>query len=196
MSEETALNLKEAEAHLSAVEKEATERKQELLAAVAEHLPRHAQGLAKRTARSQPEVAKGLGVEGVQKLRSELEDKAQELADDVAGAASQIKWKKPSRYSPVAPNDVSTSLFDFMYGIRVSRLAKVFKDHGFSINDDNNRGSQSLVLPQSLFSGDDIKAEMQTLGTAMMAVTNAEQAIAAAKKADDLAEVDDLWGED
>jgi hypothetical protein len=195
MSEETALKLKEAEAHFSAMEKDATARKNELLGAVAERLPAHAKDLAKRTAQSQAEATKALGAEGVKKLRKELDDMAEELAADVAGAVSEIRWPKPTTYNPVTPNDVGTSLFNYMRGPKMNRMATVFKEHGFSIHDDNARGSQSLVLPQSLFSQDEISAEIKALGAALTAVMKAEKAVEAAKKADDLAAVDDLWGE-
>ncbi|MCC3283341.1 hypothetical protein [Arthrobacter caoxuetaonis] len=195
MSDETALKLKEAEAHFSAMEKDATARKNELLGAVAERLPAHAKNLAKRTAQSQAEATKALGAEGVKKLRKELDDMAEELAADVAGAVSEIKWPKPTMYNPVTPNDVRTSLFNYMYGPKMNRMATVFKEHGFSIHDENARGSQSLVLPQSLFSLDEISAEIKALAAALTAVTKAEKAVEAVKKADDLAAVDDLWGE-
>lgn len=195
MSEETALKLKDAEAHFSAMEKEATARKNELLAAVAERLPGHAKALAKRTAQSEPEVTKALGAEGNKELRSQLDNLASELAADVASAVSEVEWPKPSHYSSMTPNDVRKALADFMRGHKMSRFAKVFKDHGFSTCDGNNRGAQSLVLPQSFFSEDEVSAEIKALGAALMAVAKAEMAVETAKKADDLAAVDDLWGD-
>ncbi|QHK22613.1 hypothetical protein GU243_23915 (plasmid) [Pseudarthrobacter psychrotolerans] len=195
MSEETAQKLKEAEAHLSSMEDEATARKNELLIAVAERLPGHARQLAKRTGQSEPDVTRALGTEGIKELRSQLEDLASELAADVAGAVSEVTWPKPSHFSSVKPNDVRKSLFEFMYGQKMTKFAKVFKDHGFNTYDGNNRGHQSLVLPQSFFSEDEIAEEIKALGTVLMAVTKAEMAVEAAKKADDLAAVDDLWGD-
>lgn len=195
MSEETALKLKEAEAAFASAEAAATTSKNELLATVARHLPGHAKHLAKRTAQSEPDVTRALGADGVTKLRAELEATADELAADIAGAASKIIWPTPSHFSPVTSNDIRTALFNYLHGQRVGKLAKLFKDSGYNIHDNNNRGSQSLVLPQFLFKEEEMSAEIKSLGSTLMALFKANEAVVAAKKADDLADVDDLWGD-
>jgi hypothetical protein len=83
-------------------------------------------------------------------------------------------------------------LFNYMYGSRVNKLAGVFKRRGYSIHDNNRQGSQSLVLPQTLYE----EAWFGPVAHALNALGEAERAVSKAKADDDSSAVDEIWGDD
>jgi hypothetical protein len=190
MSGETAQKLNEARAAETERRAEADDRIRECLTAVARGIPARVDEVGKKAAHDQPDVARELGVEGIKDLRRELADAAAVLASEVEAAAEQIKWpRQQSEYSQVKPRDIHSALFNFLYGQRVDSLASILKRHGFPIHDDNAQRSQSLILPQTLYSESDFAAVAEALS--LLGIAN--RAVAAAKAADDRDVVDSLW---
>ncbi len=194
MSEETALKLKKAEAALSALENDVDVRKEEFLAAVATHIPRKVAEFAKKTAHSEPGVTTSLGAEGVKAMRAELENLADQLARDVAGASSSLVWPKPNQYVELKFNKLHSALFDFMRP-KVEKLAQVFKRNGYDVHDKNRQHAQGLVLPQWFYSEGDLTAETKSLIAGLSQLEQAKLAVQQAKRAHDASTVADLWGD-
>lgn len=194
MSDDTRSALRRAEEELTSARHHARTIELQLLHAIAAELPARAEELARKTAHSQPEVTKSLGRDGVGKLRADLRSKADELADAVREGVDAIKWpQRESNYSPVKAREVQTAIFTFLYGSRVDSMATIFKRVGFSVQDDNAQRSQGLVLPQWLFSEDDLEGQFEAVAQALSAVADARAATARAKAADDKDAVDELW---
>jgi hypothetical protein len=190
VSEETTQKLLAALAEEDRRRAEADQLKRQTLANVAGGIPARLDELAKRTAHAQPDVAKRLGADGIKTLRSELAASAAALAAEVEGAATEVKWpKKQGEFSEVKTRDVHSALFKFMYGKRINAIAEIFKRHGFDIQDDNAQRSQGLVYPQALYD----EGEFAPLAGALNALTDAEWAVAKAKKDDDQDIVESLW---
>lgn len=63
-----------------------------------------------------------------------------------------------SGFDKMDARKIHSTLFQYMYGKRVDKLAAVFKRHGYSIHDDNVQRTQGLVLPQSLYEEDSCRA--------------------------------------
>lgn len=192
MSESTAQELKRAETAVEARQQAADEEKRACLRVVAEGLPAAIDGIAKRTAQAQPDVTKALGVDGITKLRADLAAKASELAVELEDAIERIEWPSPSsEWSTTSKRDVQSALFHYFYGGRANRVAAIFKQRGYAIEDDNHQRSQGLVHPHSFYREDDF-----------VAVADAQNSLAAArrdydeaKKADDEDTVSGIWGD-
>lgn len=192
MSDDTQRRLEEAVSAASRVRDEANQKKNECLNQVADGLPGKLDALAKGVAQAEPEVTKTLGKAGIQQLRTELANEGAVLAADIRGAVDRVKWPMPhSDFDKVEPRKIHSALFEYMYGLRVDKLAAVFKRHGFSIHEDNSRRTQGLVLPQSLYDEDAFGPVAQALN----ALGEAERAVSKAKAEDDRSTVDDIWGE-
>lgn len=192
MSEQTAQNLRKAEAEESRLRTEVNAQVRECLTSIARDIPSRVDEVAKGAAHSEPEVAKQLGAEGIRSLRQELADAAKAFAAEIEAAAEQIQWPRTqSSFSGVTSSDVHSALFKFLHGRRVDTLAVILKRHGFSIRDDNAQRKQGLILPQHLYDRDGFSS----LAEALTSLSAAERAVIAAKAADDSAAVDSLWGE-
>jgi hypothetical protein len=97
-----------------------------VLESIARDIPKYVDGLAKKEAQKQPDVARQLGSVGVKDLRKELAEAAAPLASEIEAANGQINWLGTQR----GARDVRSALFDFMYGPRVNRIAAILKRHG------------------------------------------------------------------
>lgn len=193
MTEETARELEEVRARVAKVGAEAEHRKQDFLAVIARGIPSYAEMLAKDTTHAQSDIAKTLGKEGISQFRTELMAAAAELAADIESASGRMTWPTSSAYSSTTTNGIRSTLFNYMYGTRVNRLADVFKRHGFDIHDANSRRSQSLVLPQSLFSEQEQSADFEAMAEALNELGREERALSNAEAAHDRDVVNSLW---
>ena len=191
MSEETKRRLQEATAAAAQVRAVAGQKKIECLSQIAVGLAGRLDMIAKQVAQAEPEVTKTLGKDGIQQLRAELANEAQLLAADIQSAADRIKWPVHSGYGKIEARKIHSSLFDYLYGTRVNKIAAVFKRHGYSVRDDNRERTQGLVLPQQLYEED----QFRELAQALSALGEAEDAVKAAQATDDRSTVDDIWGE-
>jgi hypothetical protein len=135
--------------------------------------------LARRAAQSEPDTARRLGPSGVGALKNDLSVRSAELAADIRSAAGRIDWPENG---PVAAKDIHGALFTYLYGARLEPIARVLKDHGLL-------RSEGAVLPQNLY---DEKC-FGPLADALSAQSQADAALAKARKADDLRAIDDLW---
>lgn len=159
---------------------------------VADGIPAAVERLAKRTAQQQPEVTKGLGAHGVRALRNELADKAAELAEYVRAGLGRIEWPaRDSEWSKVESRHVHSALFKFMYGSPVNEIGDVFDRRGYDTQKTPGRGTQGLVLPQSLYD----RSSFEAVADALNELGTAEAALKTAKDADDRDVVDSLWDE-
>ena len=182
MGEQTAgelEKLKTAEAQQRAA---TDELKTECVESVARGLPDRLDACAKRLAHAQPDVARQLGREGIDTLRRELAEAAEQLGAELRGAVGQIEWPAHARRS----DDVHSALFKFMYGPRVARLTTIFKAHGFYFDPTGG------ILPQDLYERDSFGELVEGL----QALESAARATAAAKAADDRDAVESLWDDD
>ncbi|MBB0993626.1 hypothetical protein G6010_14330 [Dietzia sp. SLG510A3-3B2-2] len=190
MSDETKRMCEEASAAVDAARMRACVRKQECLDVIADGIPAAVERIAKRTAQEQPEVTKGLGVQGIRSLRSELATEAAELAEYVRAGSSEIQWPhRDSEWSKVGSHHIHSALFTYMYGSPVDKIGAVFDRRGYDTQKTPGRGAQGLVLPQSLYDRDSFEAVADSLNE----LAAAEAALKAAKEADDRDVVDSLW---
>lgn len=190
ISETTAQAVDEAERDVGKARALAKERETDCLCVIADGLAAAVDQLAKRTALAQTEVTKGLGTEGVQKLKGELHAQAAILAADIGSSQERIDW--PTSATVVRPQDVHSALFKYLYGPRVNAFAVILKKHGFGIQDDNAQRSQSLVLPQSLYD----QNSFDSLAEALTTLGKAEDALRRAQAEHDRDAVENLWGTD
>lgn len=191
MSEETALRLKEAEVSLSVAKQGLEVRKQEFLAAVAGQIPSHANELARKLAQQQPDTTKALGADGVKELRKSIEDAALRASEVVAGASSQVIWETPTNmYTIPNAHEVHSAMRGYLRQNVMQEFTMILQEKGFTI-------PRSATGPSlgSLYSEGEVITEARDLGSALLAFAKAEQAVATAKKADDDAAVNELWGD-
>jgi hypothetical protein len=89
-----------ADAHAAEAQQRTTvdELKRECLASIADGPPGKLDDYAKKLSHAQPDVAKGLGRDGVSTLRNELSGAAADLAAELRGAADRIEWPEDKRY--------------------------------------------------------------------------------------------------
>lgn len=192
MTDETARMLEEALDDEVAAQANADEFKRACLAYVAEELPGRLDAFAKTVAQGQPDVTRSLGAEGVRQLRSELETEATSLAGELKDSVGQISWPSSrSRYSQVDNDSIRTALFEYLSGVRVGKIAAIFKYHGYDIQDDNAQSGQGLVDPLSLYD----ESQFGLLARALKDLDSAKRHVASARTAHDNATVDDLWGD-
>jgi len=189
MSDQTATTVREAEAAAVQARAQASQLKRQCLSAIADRLPAQADAVAKRLAQAQPATTKALGPNGVKALRDQIAARAADVAADLREAENRIEWP---RSDAAAPRDVHSALFKYLYGGRLAALARVLKDHGYDVHDDNAQGSQSAVLPQYLYD----EELLEPLADALAGLAAAEKALAQAQAADDRDTVDDLWADD
>lgn len=111
MSEQTAQELEEAKALEMERRTEVEGQKRECLAAVARGIPARVEEVTRRVAYSRPEVAKELGSDGINGLRTELADAAAVIASEIEAAAGQIVWPRPqySQFSQVRPRNIESA---------------------------------------------------------------------------------------
>jgi hypothetical protein len=188
MSTETAQRVAQAEAFASEQRAQADKQIAECLSGIASGLPGRIDDVAKRTAHNQPDVARSLGTDGVNVLRRELADAAQQLGSELEGSADEIRWPQASGVTRIDYRQIHEALSAFLTGPRLDGIAAVFRRHGFSAGSRSGP-SQTLVLPQDLYDQTSfipVAAALSLLGTA-------ELSLASAKADDDRATVDSLW---
>jgi hypothetical protein len=179
VSEQTARELEKLKAAEAEQRAATDDLKRECVESVARGLPDRLDAYAKRLAHQQPDVAKELGREGIDALRKELAEAAEQIATDLRGAVEQIEWPATARRS----QDVHSALFKFMYGQRVARLTAILKTHGFFFHETGG------ILPQDLYD----QNSFGELVDALQALERAAHAAATAKAADDRDAVESLW---
>jgi len=189
MSDQTATTVRDAEAAAVQARAQAGQLKRQCLSAIADRLPAQADALAKRLAQAQPATTKALGPSGVKALRDQIAARAADVAADLREAENRIEWP---RSDGSAPRDVRSAFFKYLYGGRLAALARVLKDHGYDVHDDNAQGCQSAVLPQYLYD----EELLEPLADALAGLAAAEKALAQAQAAHDRETVDDLWADD
>lgn len=191
MSDETQQALKEADIALSEAEARAGESKRECLETVAQGIPAAVDASAKRIARSQPDVTRQLGPEGVKALRADLATEAATLAEYVRAGADTIKWPTPSDSwaATVKPREIHSALFDYFYGRPIDLVGNVFGRHGYDLQRIPGRTQQGLLLPQSLYD----ESSFGAVAAALTDLGAARRARAKAKAADDQDAVESLW---
>jgi hypothetical protein len=180
MSDETARAIQDAEAAEAEVRATVDQLKRECLASVADALPGKLDDYAKKLAHDQPDVAKGLGRDGVRALRDELSAAAQSLAAELRDSADVVEWPEKSY---VSKDDIHHALFKFMYGPRVDALTAIFKSHGFYYHPTAG------VLPQNLYDRDNFL----TIANALTLLAKANAATAQAQANHDHDQVESLW---
>lgn len=184
MTDETQAALKRATEALASARGKADAEKAACLAQIAADLPARAADSAKRIATEQPEVTKALGKEGVAAMRAEFQTAAEALGQQFVAAADEIKWPLGDRYSKVDNRHVHSALFECFYR-HTGALTKVLSAHGYTI------GKSEEILPQYLYS----EAKFAPLAAALTELGVATAKLEKAKKDDDNASVDDLWGD-
>ena len=190
MTDETSTALRVALDVLDVAQGEATHQKQSCLDEIAVNLAARVDSIAHGAALAQPDVTKSLGKEGVQGLRADLATVAESLATDLRGASEKISWPE-ERGILSRSRSVHSALFEYMHGAKVDRIAAVLKRAGYDVHDDNAQRSQGLVYPQSLYD----EQRFGALTEALTRLVAAKETVARARKADDQATVDDIWGE-
>jgi hypothetical protein len=164
---------------------------QELLERIASGIPARIDGIAKRTAESQPEVTKQLGSEGIRTMRAELADKAGALATEVRGAARAISWpsEQSLRYGEVRTRHLDGALFSYLHGGRMNVFAEVLESHGFAIYGDSAARAQDVVNPHQLYS----EQWLSDLADARTALSAAQAQVRDAQRTDDESSVQTIW---
>lgn len=184
MTDHTKAALQRAIETMSAAQAEADREKRACLTQIATDLPTRAAEIAKRIATEQPEVTKSLGKEGVAELRLQLEAAAEELGQQFIAAVDDIKWPLGTSYTKVENRKIHSALFDHFFR-RTGSLRQVLVDHGYKV------GESSPFIPQSLYT----ESNFTTLATALTTLGLANENYGKAKKADNDATVEDLWGD-
>lgn len=182
MTDETKAALQQATEVWSSAQEAADREKATCLTQIAAHLPERAAESAKRIALAQPEVTKALGREGVAAMRTELQAAAEELGQQFVAAVDEIRWPL-SEYGKVENRNIHSALFDRFYR-KTGALTKVLKDHGYQL------GEHDEFVPQYLYD----ESQFSEVAAALTTLGQAEAKLKKAKKADDDAAVDYLWG--
>lgn len=191
MSEETALNLEKAEQARLATGQELATQKEKFLGAIANEIPGRAAAMAKKRAHAQPEVIKSLGSPRVQELRGMISSLAAQAAEDVAGAASLVDWPSTSRNSIPTSHQVFAPVREYLMKKVAPAFIETFDQYGFS----NSATRPDWVVASDLLAESELAAEARALCEALRGHAKAESAVDEAKKADDEATVNDLWGD-
>jgi hypothetical protein len=184
MTDETKNALQQATEALSVARAEADREIRACLAQIANDLPARAAVAAKRIAVDQPEVTKDLGKEGVADMRAALHAAAENLGREFVGAADEVDWPVGTSYRKVENREIHSALFKRFYG-RTGSLSKVLKTRGYEL------GQSDSFLPQSLYTESKFTSVAAALSAVGVATANFEKA----KKDDNDAAVDDLWGD-
>jgi len=182
MTDDTKTALQQATDAYTAARATADREIKACLAKIAEGMPERALEAAKRIAMDQPEVSKSLGKDGVAEVRSEIAVAAEELARQFVAAEKDYKWPLGTGYTKVEKHNVHSALFNRFYG-HTGGLSKVLTDHGYELSGDP-------FIPQSLYD----QSTFGPLAAALNALGAASDALDKAKKADDNAVVENLWG--
>lgn len=151
-------------------------RKDECLASIAHDLPDRLDAVAKRAAQREPDIAKKLGREGIQQMRSALRSAATDLGMQLIAARDDIEWSTRNGET------VHSSLFPYLYGPHVDQLTEIIAQRGF---DTEHHG----VLPQDLYE----RRDHTDLTVSLSSLHSAERALQAVLEAEDQADVEDLW---
>ena len=191
MSDQTLGDVQRATATAEAERVKSEGLKQELLDRIAAGIPARIDSLAKHTAESEPEVTRQLGSEGIRAMRTELAEKAGELAADVRSATAAINWpnEESLRYGEARTRHLDAALFNYLHGQRLGAIAQVLKSKGFAIHDDNARQAQGIINPQDLYS----QQWLAPLADARSSLSAAEARVRSAKQADDEATIKSIW---
>jgi hypothetical protein len=184
MTDETKNALMEAAEALKLARANADREKEACVAQIEADLPARAEKAAKRVATEQPEVTKSLGQDGVAYLRANLQAAAEELGRQFAASVDEIDWPLGMSYSKVENRHVHSALFNRMYK-KTGALKKVLSDSGYRL------GESEPFLPQYLYTESNFSAVAGALNALRIASENFEKA----KKNDDNAAVNDLWGD-
>ncbi|MFK4761550.1 hypothetical protein ACI3KS_11495 [Microbacterium sp. ZW T5_45] len=184
MTNDTKIALQQATEAITAARDNADQEKRVCLAQIASELPARAAEVAKRIALEQPEVTKALGKEGIAELRADLQTAAEDLGRQFVAATDEIDWPLGTSYSKVDNRHVHSALFNRFYG-RTGALTKVLTTHGY------NTGQSEPFLPQYLYT----ESSFTPLAAALTALGVATESFQMAKRADDDATVDNLWGD-
>ncbi|WP_347756801.1 hypothetical protein [Agrococcus sp. ProA11] len=183
MTNETKAALQQATEAMSAARAKADSAIQACLAQIATDLPARAADAAKRVAVDQPEVTKALGKEGVTEMRSALGSAAEELGREFVAATDDIDWATIA-YSKVDNRHVHNALFKRFYR-RTGALSQVLSASGYDLED------RDPFIPQALYD----EAKFTQLSEALTALNVASANVERARKEDNDAAVDDLWGD-
>lgn len=184
MTDDTKAALHQATEALAAARAKADSEIQACLAEIATDIPSRAAEAAKRVAVQQPEVTKALGKEGVAEMRSALHAAAEELGREFVAAADDIDWPSVAYSSKVETRHVHSALFNRFYR-RTGTLNRVLSANGYKLDEHSEP-----FLPQSLY----VEAKFTPLADALTALGVASVNLERARKEDDGAAVDDLWG--
>lgn len=182
MTNETNAALQQASESLAVARADANREIEACLAQIAADLPTRAAETAKRIAVEQPEVTKALGKDGVAKMRAELQAAAEDLGRQFVDSADEVNW--PIGYSRVDNRLIHSALFKRFYG-HTGTLSKVLTSSGYKL------GESEPFLPQSLYT----ESKFTPLAEALTKLGVATAHFDKAKKADNDATVDDLWGD-
>lgn len=183
MTDQSKTALIQATETLSAASAVAEREKRACLAQIATGLPARAAAAAKRVALEQPEVTKALGKEGVAELRSALQSAAEELGQQFIAVADEVDWPVGASYSKVENRNIHSVLFNRFYR-RAGALNEVLSTSGYKLGESNP------FLPQYLYD----ESKFTALAAALTALGTASVNFEKAKKDEDDAAVDDLWG--
>lgn len=184
MTDDTKNALEQAAQDLVSARAEADREKRACLAQIAAGLPEKAAEAAKYVATEQPVVTKALGKDGVAKMRSVLQTAAEELGQRFVAAEDEIDWPLGSAYSKVENRNVHSALFNRFYK-KTGTLSEVLTANGYKL------GNSDPFIPQALYT----ESEFTSLAAALTALGKATERFKEARKADDDATVDDLWGD-
>lgn len=184
MTDETKTALRQATEAVTAARAVSDREKEACLAQIATDLPTRAAEAAKRVAVEQPEVTKSLGAEGVAEMRSALQAAAEELGRQFVAAIDEIEWPLGAKYSKVENRHVHSALFNRFYK-KTGALSTVLSASGYKL------GESDPFLPQTLYA----ESKFGPLATALNAFGAATAKLEKAKKDDNDAAVDDLWGD-
>lgn len=184
MTDETRAALQQATEALASARETAERAKRACLAQIAADMPSRAAESARRVATEQPEVTKALGKDGVAKMRAALHAVADELGQQFVAAEEEIHWPVGTTYSRVENRHIHGALFKRFYR-HTGSLSRVLTEHGYDLS-----GSDPF-LPQTLYA----ESKFSAVSSALTSLGLASGKFDSAKKADDNATVDDLWGE-
>lgn len=184
MTDESKAALQQAIETMSAARSDADRETRACLEQIANDLPTRASEIAKRIAIDQPEVTKSLGKEGVAEMRSDLQGAAEELGRQFIAAGDEIEWPLGTSYTKVENRHIHSALFHRFYR-RTTELSDVLNAKGYRLGDSDP------FIPQALYT----ESKFTPLAAALTALGVATESSRKAKKADDDAAVEDLWGD-
>lgn len=178
-----------AEAELAGVQIRVERAKIECLERVAAGLPQRVDNLAKKYAHSFPDITRGLGSDGVARLRADLVVEVDELAKEFTAAVDEIDWPvRQGSYSNVSTSNVHSALFKRFYQ-KLDGVIGVLNKYGYLV--DKQKDLRSAVLPQDLYDQSDFGELASTLDE----LWEVEAKVAEARLAYDRESVDSLWSD-